>query len=78
MSKKPPKINHSAKNKHARALNLRKTIPEKLRRKTKGIFPQVPNFTTIHYRFKKLNQDYLKELIEQTAKQIIEELKANQ
>ncbi len=32
----------------------------------------------MHYRFKKLNQDYLKELIEQTAKQTIEKLKAKE
>ncbi len=49
-----------------------------LEERLKDIFPQVPDFTTIYYRFKKLNQDYLKELIEQTAKQIIEELKAKE
>jgi ribosomal protein L15 len=57
---------------------ISKTLFGQGKERLKDIFPKVPDFTTIHYRFKKLNQDYLKELIEQTARQIIEELEAKE
>ena len=43
-----------------------------------SLFPKVPNFTTLCYRFKKLNQDCLILLIRQTAEEIKEKLGATE
>ncbi len=57
---------------------LEKLSLRDLEEKLKDLLPKVPDFTTIHYRFKKLNQDYLKDMIEQTAKEIMKQLKAKE
>jgi len=49
-----------------------------LEERLKDLFPKVPDFTTLHYRFKKLKQSYLKKLIHKTAEEIIERLQAKE
>jgi len=49
-----------------------------LEERLKDLFPKVPDFTTLHYRFKKLEQSYLKKLIEKTAEEIMERLQAKE
>ncbi|AAC07367.1 IS5-like element ISAae1 family transposase [Aquifex aeolicus] len=49
-----------------------------LEERLKDLFPKVPDFTTLHYRFRKLNRGYLKELIHRTAKEIMEKLQAKE
>ena len=44
----------------------------------KDYFPKCPDHTTFHYRFRKLQNLYLQNLIEDTAKEIMKKLKAKQ
>ena len=57
---------------------LKKLSLRELEEHLKEIFPKVPDFTTLWYRFKKLEKTYLIRMIEETAKKIMEELEAKE
>ncbi|QWK20183.1 MAG: hypothetical protein KNN13_02300 [Hydrogenobacter thermophilus] len=44
----------------------------------KELFPKVPDFTTLHYRLKKLSKSHLESLIQKTAQEILQTLKAKE
>ena len=44
----------------------------------KELFPKVPDFTTLWYRFKKLEKSYLMEMIKESAKEIMKVLKVKE
>lgn len=49
-----------------------------LEERLKELFPKVPDFTTLHYRLKKLSKSHLEELIEKTAQEILKVLQAKE
>lgn len=57
---------------------LKKLSLRELEEELKDLFPQAPDFTTLWYRFKKLDDKYLKELIEESAREIMEGLRAKE
>ena len=57
---------------------LKKLSLRELERLLKEIFPKVPNFTTLWYRFKRLENTYLIRMIKETAKKIMEELEVKE
>ncbi len=50
----------------------------KLEEDLKELFPKVPDFTTLWYRFRKLEKSYLMEMIRRSAKEIMRVLKAKE
>ena len=49
-----------------------------LEHKLKSLFPNAPDHTTLWYRFRKIENSYLKELIHTTAREIMKKLKAKE
>ncbi len=55
---------------------LENLSPRDLEQKLKDLFPNAPDYTTLWYRFRKIENSCLKELIYTTAREIMKVLKA--
>ncbi len=49
-----------------------------LEQKLKDLFPNTPDYTTLWYRFRKIENSYIKKLIHTTARKIMKKLKAKE
>ncbi len=49
-----------------------------LEQRLKDLFPNAPDHTTLWYRFRKIENSYIKKLIHTTAREIMEVLKAKE